>query len=94
MLVAEEVRGGDGQVLAAAGATLSQRHLELFRTRGVAMVAIDDVNGPVPVIDPVRLTRAQRIVARRFAGQPVKHPLIQELFRIAVERELLLEGAR
>ena len=87
MILAAEVQGPGGQVIAGTGATLTAKHLTAFVTWGVHTVPIEAGSGPTP--DPHLLALSRRTVAPRFSGQPTNHPFIREIFRIAVERRLL-----
>jgi hypothetical protein len=94
MVLAADVKSPQGQVLAGAGTVLSDKHLAAFHTWKIVAVALDEKAGPVPVVDPAVMLMIRRTVARRFSDQPVQHPLIQELFRIAVERLVIQQGGK
>lgn len=88
MELAEDVNAPGGRRIAGSGAVLTDKHLAAFRTWGIAAVLITDASAPA--IDPALLTEARRRVAPRFAGQPTDHPAVRELFRIAVDRQVVL----
>ena len=87
MVLAADVVAPSGQRIAGIGAILSDKHLGAFRTWGVQAIEITEDSGPS--VDPSVLNEARRTVAPRFAGQPTAHPVIRELFRLAVDRQVL-----
>ena len=91
MILAEDVNAPGGQLIAGTGAVLSEKHLTAFRTWGISAVVITEGSGPA--VDPTALAEARRLVAPRFAGQPTDHAAVRELFRIAVERQLIARAA-
>ena len=84
-----------GRLLLPAGTELSDKHLKVFRTWGVAEadITIDGDDGcespPATTTgDPEVIAAAQEAVERLFIHNDPQHPLIHELIRICVARKV------
>ena len=86
MVLGADVTSQHGQMLLAAGATLTERHLRLLAANGVASIEIaaGAMRAEVgPALDPAEL---QHRLEQRFAHNDPAHPLIRELKRICRSR--------
>lgn len=87
MVLGADVTSPRGQMLLAAGATLTDRHLRLLAANGVARVEVDtagDAAQPTgPALNPAQL---EARLETRFAHNDPAHPLIRELKRICRSR--------
>ncbi|WP_157745255.1 hypothetical protein [Thiohalobacter thiocyanaticus] len=88
MVLGADVSSPRGQMLLAAGATLTDRHLRLLAANGVARVEVDtagdDAAQPTgPALNPAQL---EARLETRFAHNDPAHPLIRELKRICRSR--------
>ena len=96
MILKSAVCDKSGRLLRPAGAELTDKHLKIFRTWGIGGADIDNGNEEtisttvvaVDVNDPVLIAEAQRLVSELFIHNDHQHPLIQELIRICVERQV------
>jgi hypothetical protein len=84
-----------GRLLLPEAAELSEKHLKIFRTWGIAEVDVvgsshEGASTPPatdPQIDPERLARAEADVLPRFVHADTEHPAVRELMRLCIERE-------
>lgn len=78
----------DGQVLLAAGTTLTAGHLAMLANRGVRSLAIavaPQERSPIETRLVLAMDRAQR---PRFARTDLTHPAMKEIYRLALMRRL------
>ncbi|HSH30098.1 MAG TPA: hypothetical protein VK971_09355 [Thiohalobacter sp.] len=87
MVLGADVTSPRGQMLLAAGVTLTDRHLRLLAANGVTRVEVEATGNaaqpPGPVPDPAQ--REARLETRFVHNDPA-HPLIRELKRICRSR--------
>ena len=88
----------DRQLLLGAGAVVSERHVRLFQTWGIAAVEVraaemPAIAGEAP-LDPQAAERADRDVCQVLVHQVMDSPLLRELRRILVERKLREKKSR
>ena len=84
-----------GRLLLPEAAELTEKHLNIFRTWGIAEVDIvgcprEGASSPPPTdrqIDPEVLARAEANVSERFVHADKEHPAILELMRLCIARE-------
>lgn len=94
MVVASDVLDRNGRMLLGAGAELSQKHLTIFRTWGVAEVDIAgidyaDSEPSLPAeIDPQALQAAELSLIPLFSYAGTEHPALKELLRLAAIRKV------
>ena len=84
-----------GRLLLPEAAELTEKHLKIFRTWGIAEV--DVVGSPhegsitpcasEEAIEPERLARAEANVVPRFVHTDIEHPAIRELMELCIARE-------
>lgn len=93
MVLARDVRAGNGMVLLGAGAELSERHIGIFRAWGIAEVEIkgaaqDSTN--TELLTRLAVEQRRRIeqeLDRLFQHNDPHDPVIEELRRICLLRE-------
>lgn len=78
----QAVQGPGGRQLAAAGTALTEQHLKVLRIWGIEAVMIRGSAAPAP--EDAARAELQRMIARRFWGQPADHPAVRTLFQVAV----------
>jgi hypothetical protein len=92
MVLAADVKDRTGRVLLAAGVTITEKHLRIFKMWGVTEA---DVRGVVHAevvaratasLDPESVRSAEEVTALRFRHTPADHPAVKELFRLATLR--------
>ncbi|HIJ80873.1 MAG TPA: hypothetical protein HPP76_04105 [Desulfuromonadales bacterium] len=96
MVLKSEVTDRSGRLLLPAGAELTDKHLNIFRTWGISGADVEregeeEVVAPVATsddVDPERLAEAQRVVASFFIHNDSQNPFIQELMRICALRQV------
>jgi hypothetical protein len=95
MVLARDVRGNNGIVLLGAGAEITERHVQIFKSWGVADV---EVKGPdqealntrmLSRLDAASRERIDQELDRLFAHNDPYDPVIEELRRICLARESL-----
>ncbi len=95
MVLASDVQDRTGRMLLGAGAELTQKHLTIFRTWGVAEVDIagvdySDDEPPLPAeVDPAALAAAEEALMPLFCYSGTDHPALRELLRLAAIRRVL-----
>ncbi len=89
-LVLGEPATADGQVLLAAGATLTQAHLKMLATRGVRSLAIAVAKEQRAPIDTKLVLATDRVLRPRFARTDLQHPAMKEIYRLALMRRIQL----
>jgi hypothetical protein len=89
-LVLGEPATVDGQVLLAAGTTLTQAHLNLLATRGIRALAIAVPKEQRAPIDTKLVLATDRALRPRFARTDLQHPAMKEIYRLALMRRIQL----
>ncbi len=85
MVIGQEVRGANGQVLLSVGATLTDSHLEMLRALRVRHIVIQTSRpaSPTRQLDPAAI-EAELDSKFRFCDE--QQPLIHELRRLCRSR--------
>jgi hypothetical protein len=95
MVLARDVRGNNGIVLLGAGAEITERHIQIFKSWDIVDV---EVKGPdqealntqmLSRLDAANRDRINRELSRLFAHNDPYDPVIEELRRICLVRESL-----
>ncbi len=92
MVLASPAQAANGRVLLAAGVTLTEKHITIFRTWGLTEADIEGVSKEevaaqaVQDIDPEILQRTEQETQSLFRHTRLDHPLIAEIFRTQVQR--------
>lgn len=94
MVLAADVRDRTGRMLLGAGAPLSDKHLMIFRTWGVAEADIegvdDDATPALPAqVDPAALAAAEEALRPLFRHANLDHPAIREILRLGALRKAI-----
>jgi len=99
MVLKRNVTDRSGRLLLPSGATLEEKHLNIFRMWGVMDVEVTDEaepeSGADPVaqeLDPELLAQATAEVQRIFAHNDPEYPAIRELIRICIRRRAAHEA--
>lgn len=90
-VVAADVVSRQGQRLVTAGTQLSERHLGILRTWGVAGVHVADPSDAAVIarpIQPEEVEEAQRIEGPRFIHCDLANPVMKALHLCAVRRHI------
>jgi hypothetical protein len=87
MIVGEDVKDKNGQLLLPAGLTLTPKHLEVIKGWGISNVSVDsgDKLEEVP-LDPLVIARAEKELSPIFRYADRNHPAMNELFNQCVNR--------
>lgn len=93
MVLASDVRDRSGRMLLGAGAELTQKHLDIFRTWGVLEADIAGQGSQAAVqipadVDPLQLAAAEEALAPLFRHANRSHPAVMELMRLAALRKV------
>lgn len=94
MKTTRDVLDRNGRMLLTAGSELTQKHLTIFRTWGVAEVMVEEPDDPeikpltTTEIDDESILAATASVLPRFAFSGTEHPALQELLRLAALKEV------
>ncbi|HIJ86192.1 MAG TPA: hypothetical protein HPP97_00750 [Desulfuromonadales bacterium] len=93
MILAAEVRDRNGRLLLGEGAGLEAKHLFIFRTWGVVEADIAGVEGADTTVFPDSVTgekidQAKNRLLPLYCHTDLEHPVISELLRLAVIREV------
>lgn len=89
MVVSADVHDRNGRFLLGAGTELTQKHLMVFRTWGIAEVDIigadegDSAPSLPPEVSLESLDEAERALAPLFKLSNTDHPVMAMLFRFA-----------
>jgi hypothetical protein len=94
MVLADDVKQVSGEILLAAGAVLTERHLQIFKKWGITEADVEGVTKEAAVarsleqLDPELLKRVESQVATLFHWNDPKNAFIQELMRLCTLRHL------
>lgn len=94
MVLAGDVQDRNGRMLLGAGTELTQKHLVIFRTWGIAEVdiaGIDYVDNESPLppeVDQAALEAAELSLIPLFRLAGTEHPALRELLRLAAIRKV------
>lgn len=99
MVLADDVRGSNGLVLLGEGAEITERHIEIFRTWGIAEVDIVGNPGandrsPARELTPAEKAAVEAELDRMFQHNDPMDPVIEELRRICLQREIFRVASR
>ena len=92
MVLAAPVLDQRGRRLLPAETTLTDKHLRIFKTWGIAEVQIragqeeEAADAGPGVADPALVARATDHAKKLFAHTDLRHPVMSELFRQCVQR--------
>jgi hypothetical protein len=87
MVVGEDVKDKNGQLLLPAGLALSEKHLELVKSWGISQVSIESGNKEEEVpLDPELIAKAEKELGPIFKFADQRHPAMNELFSQCVTR--------
>lgn len=98
MVLAGDVKQVSGEILLAAGAVLTERHLHIFKKWGITEVDIEGVSKEVAIarsldqLDPELLKRADQHMATLFQWNDPKLVFIEELKRLCKMRYLQIRN--
>jgi len=87
-LVLGEAATADGQVVLAAGVTLTQEHLDMLVGRGVRSLAIAVAKEQRAPIETRLVLAMDRALRPRFARTDLHHPAMKEIYRLALMRRI------
>lgn len=94
MVLASDAICLNGRVLLRAGATLTEKHLRIFRTWGLNEADIEGVdaesifNKKLAAVDPIIVEKETLILNERFLHTDKDHPFIDRLFHWCLEHAL------
>lgn len=88
-VLAADVADRSGRLILGRGRTLSERHIEIFRTWGVAQVSLM-ADGEDAAAEPSSeaLDAARAAVLSRFEGLPQEHPFVSALIDACAAQQL------
>lgn len=86
MVLGADVCTASGQLLLAAGAHLTERHLRLLAANGVGEVVIGNRTQGGPATEGMSAEQIEHHLLTRFGHNNEAHPLIRELKRICRSR--------
>lgn len=95
MVLAADVRDRTGRMLLGAGAPLTDKHLTIFRTWGVAEADIEGVDDgdaapALPAeVDPAALAAAEEALRPLFRHASLEHPAMREILRLGALRKAI-----
>ncbi|NDY41294.1 DUF3391 domain-containing protein [Dissulfurirhabdus thermomarina] len=98
MVLARSAVDRNNRVLLAAGTTLTEDHIKIFRAWGVTEVSVEGrVPGPpeteaAAAADPERIREVRERLEERFRHVDLEDPVAREVFRLLAVRELGREG--
>jgi hypothetical protein len=93
MVLARDVRDGNGIVLLGAGVEINARHIQIFRSWGVSEVEIKGTDQNVLntqillKLDSEKRARIEKELDRLFQHNDPLDPVIEELRRVCLARE-------
>jgi hypothetical protein len=96
MKLEKDVQERSGRVLLRAGTEITERHLNIFRTWGVAEADIESVTREEAAahaardLDPEVLKAAEEFVSPLFVHTDSNHAAVRELKRLCVLRHIRL----
>lgn len=93
MTLAANLQEPGGRLLLPAATVLTDRHLRYFQMWGVAEAEIegDDAQASgvdAEVVDPAVIAEAEGRTAARFRHADITHPVVSQVLRHCVEREV------
>lgn len=91
MKLAADVKDRTGRVILAAGSSLTEKHLRIFRMWGITQADVEGVDArpeqvTVPVEDTDILREAELRVRELFRHTDLSHPAVGELSRLSTMR--------
>ena len=88
-ILAEEVRDINGRLLLASGNEIQSNHIRIFKIWGIPEVNVAGTppakNEIDPMLDPELVERAKEYMKYIFSHADMEHPVIEEIFKIAVQ---------
>jgi len=96
MKLEKDVQERSGRVLLGAGTEITERHLKIFRTWGVAEADIESMSHEevapqlAQELDPELFRAAEVFIDPLFGHTDANHPAVLELKRLCVLRHVLL----
>ena len=96
MKLEKDVQERSGRVLLRAGTEITERHLNIFRTWGVAEADIESMSREEAAaqaardLDPEVLKAAEEFVSSLFEYTDANHDAVRELKRLCVLRSIRL----
>jgi hypothetical protein len=100
MVLARDARAGSGLVLLGAGAEITERHIQIFRSWGVSEVEVkgadqDALNTQILLrLDGEKRKRIEAELDRLFEHNDSLDPVIEELRRACLMRETARAAAQ
>jgi hypothetical protein len=100
MVVATDVKDRSGRMLLAAGSTITEKHIRIFRMWGITEVELQGAvpepqdQAAAPQSDPLVHSEAEARVNELFFHANCDHPVVGEIRRMALKRTIkkLAEG--
>lgn len=87
MIIAEDVKDKNGQLLLPAGLTVVEKHLDVVRSWGIEEVAIESGSKEEEKpLDPQIVARAEKELGELFKFTDRNQPVMGELFQFCVVR--------
>ncbi len=94
MVLARDVKGRFGRGLLVAGNVVTEKYVKIFKSWGITEIIVeknqvDSEEGlKKPMEAPAHFDRIERRTKRIFKFNDFKHPAVQELFQISLNRQL------
>jgi hypothetical protein len=94
MILASAVTERGGRILLSAGTEITERHLNIFRTWGIAEADVEGVTKEEILaqatarLDPTQLKEAEAEVNELFRHAGQRHPAMTELSRLCILRRV------
>ncbi|MBN8524867.1 MAG: hypothetical protein J0M02_06005 [Planctomycetes bacterium] len=86
-MVLAEAASIDGQVLLAAGTTLTSAHIAMLGKRGVRSLAVRQQ--PATATLPARvILELDKQLRAKFVRADLQHPVVKEVYRLALTRRV------
>ncbi len=87
MTLAQDVQDTQGRILLRAGVELTERHIRIMKTWGVADADIKNISSQeaedqsMAQLDPIALKKAEVKANKLFKQSNLNHPIVHELYR-------------
>ncbi len=81
-VLASDILGTTGHILAGAGTVLSPRQLRILKAHGITQITVQTPHSTLPSGRPVIPTSATPHALEMFRHSNAGHPLIKELIRL------------
>ncbi len=100
MILEKDLRDRSGLILLGAGQEITEKHLKIFKMWGIVEADIQGVTREETLsqitsqIDPLLIQEVESQLREEFKHTNLKHPFIQEIFRLVTLKRVLKKSGK